>query len=97
MIGRLPARTAYLLGGATAAVVVTWVLPGWIVQPSVPSTVSMMNEAEVAHWAGFHRTEAGFCFALNAVWCSAAVWLIAETATFVRGRAPARPSSSRRT
>ena len=76
MIGRLPARTAYLLGGATAAVVVTWVLPGWIVQPSVPSTVSMMNEADAAHWAGFHRTEAGFCFALNAVWCSAAVWLM---------------------
>ena len=89
MIGRIPARTAYLLGGATAAVVVTWVLPAWIVQPSVSSTASMMNEAEAALWAGFHRAETA--------WCTAAVWLIAETATFVRARAPARPSSSRRT
>ena len=97
MIGRIPARTAYLLGGATAAVVVTWVLPAWIVQPSVPSTASMMTEAEAALWAGFHRAETGYCFALNAAWCTAAVWLIAETATFVRARAPARPSSSRRT
>ncbi|MHC5006997.1 MAG: hypothetical protein ACYTGF_06515 [Planctomycetota bacterium] len=97
MIGWLPARTAYLLGGASAAAVVTWVLPGWIVQPSVPSTFSLMTEAEAALWAGFHRTEVGYCFVLNAVWCSAAVWLIAETATLVRGRAPARPSSSRRT
>ena len=97
MRGRLPVRMAYLLGGAAAAVIVTWVLPGWVVQPSVPSTVSMMNEAETARWTGFHRDEAGFCFALNAAWCTAAVWLIAGAVTFVRGRAPARPSSWRRT
>ncbi len=93
MRGRLQARTAYLLGGAAAAVIVTWVLPGWIVQPSVPSTALLMNEADAASWAPLHRVETGLCFALNAAWCTAAVWLIAETATFVRGRAPAQTSS----
>jgi hypothetical protein len=82
-----------MLGGVAAAVIATWVLPGWIVQPSVPSTVSLMTDAEAAQWAGYHRTETGFCFVLNAVWLTAAVWLIAESAPLVRGRALARPSS----
>ncbi|MHC4768032.1 MAG: hypothetical protein ACYTEI_04895 [Planctomycetota bacterium] len=97
MIGRLPAKTAYLLGGTAAAAAATWLLPVWPVQPSVPSTAVLMNEADAAIWAPIHRAETGLCFALNAAWCTAAVWLIAETATLVRGRAPARPSSWRRT
>jgi hypothetical protein len=88
---------AFLLGGAAAAIVVTWVLPVWVVQPSVPSTAPLMNQTEAAIWAPLHRAETGLCFALNAVWCSAAVWLIAGAVTLVRGRAPARPSWWQRT
>jgi len=88
---------AYLLVGASAAVVVTWVLPVWPFQPSVPSTTSLMNEGDLAQWAPMHRAETGYCFALNAVWSTAAVWLVAGGATFVRARGPARPSRSRRT
>ncbi len=88
---------AYPLGGAAAAVIVTWVLPVWVLQPSLPSTVAMTTEAEAAQWPGFYRAEAGLCFALNAVWCSAAVWLLAGGAKLVKARAPAPPSPWRRT
>jgi hypothetical protein len=86
-----------LIVGAAAAAAATWLLPAWPVRPSLPSTALLMNQSDLALWTPLHRVETGYCFVLNAVWCSAAVWLIAETATLVRGRAPARPSSSRRT
>jgi hypothetical protein len=97
MKGRLPARMAYLLVGAAAAVVVTWVSPVWPVQPSLPATLGFPSDAEAAAWPGFHRAETAYCFALNAVWSTAAVWLVAGSATLVRARVPARPSRWRRT
>ncbi|MHC4082756.1 MAG: hypothetical protein ACYS15_15885 [Planctomycetota bacterium] len=93
MIGWLPTRLAFLLGGAAAAVILTWVLPGWFVQPSVPSTALLMHASDLAIWTPIHRLETGLCFALNATWCTAAVWVMTGTALLVRGRVPARPSS----
>ncbi|MHC4127583.1 MAG: hypothetical protein ACYTE6_00255 [Planctomycetota bacterium] len=97
MTSRVPARMAYVLVGAAAAVVVTWVLPVWFLQPSLPATLGFPSDAEAAAWPAFGRAETGYCFALNAVWLTAAVWLVAGGATLVRARVPARPSRSRRT
>ena len=86
-----------MIVGAAVAAAATWMLPAWPVQPSVPSTAVLMNQGDLALWTPLHRLETGFCFALNAVWACAAVWLIAGAAELVRGRAAGRPSSSPRT
>jgi hypothetical protein len=79
--------------GAAVAAAATWLVPAWPVQPSVPSTAVLMNQGDLMLWTPLHRVETGICFALNAVWASAAVWLVAGVAELVRGRAAARPSS----
>ena len=82
---------------AAMAAAVTWVLPAWFLQPSLPATLGFISDDQAAAWPRFHRAETGLCFALNAVWACAAVWLVVAAAELVRGRAPARPSPSRRT
>lgn len=93
----LRTRLVFLLVGVIAAAVATWVLPAWALQPSRPRTAGFMNQAEYAVWNAYHRAETGYCLALNAVWFSAAVWLVVGGATMVRARVPARTSSSPQT
>jgi hypothetical protein len=97
MDGRLRVRVILVLVGALAAVVVTWGVPVWFLQPSLPATVGSITDAQAAAWPAFCRAETTYCFTLNAVWCTAAVWLVAGGATMVRARVPARPSRWRRT
>jgi hypothetical protein len=93
----LRSRLVFLLVGVIAAAVATWVLPAWILQPSRPRTIGFMDEAQHAVWSAYHRAETGYCLALNAVWFSAAVWLVVGGTEIVRARVPARTSSSPRT
>jgi hypothetical protein len=97
MRARLPTRLKFVICGTAAAVILTWVIPVWALQPSLPPRAGLMSEADAARWPGLRRAEAGLCFALNAVWCSAGVWLLAGGAELVRARAPAPPTPWRRT
>jgi hypothetical protein len=93
----LRTRLVFLLIGVVAAAAATWILPTWSLQPSPARAVGPMTRHEYATWTACHRAETRCCLALNAVWFSAAVWLVVGGSEIVRARGLVPPSWSRRT